>query len=112
MTGASQCLTEVTAAECVKLNSASFGVEVRDVHVRLMLGENLRTVSQGAGSPIAPFLDQFGSNFVSNPCVVSPKGPKERDFGSGRILGRSGIGRLRHVRSRPGADYFLIEFKF
>ena len=47
VTGASWCLTEVTAAECVKLNSASFGVEVRDVHVRLMLGENLRTVPTG-----------------------------------------------------------------
>ena len=31
----------------MKLNSASFGVEVRDVHVRLMLGENLRTVPTG-----------------------------------------------------------------
>ena len=30
---------------------------------------------------------QFCSNFVSSPCVVSPKGPKARDFGSGRILG-------------------------
>ena len=39
--------TEVTATECVKLKSASFGVEVRDVHVRLMLGENLRTVPTG-----------------------------------------------------------------
>ena len=47
VTGASRYLTEVTAAECVKLNSASFGVEVRDVHVRLMLGENLRTVPTG-----------------------------------------------------------------
>ena len=47
VTGTSRCLTEVTAAECVKLNSASFGVEVRDVHVRLMLGENLRTVPTG-----------------------------------------------------------------
>ena len=28
----------------MKLNSASFGVEVRDVHMRLMLGENLHTV--------------------------------------------------------------------
>ena len=31
----------------MKLNSASFGVEVRDVHMRLMLGENLRTVPTG-----------------------------------------------------------------
>jgi hypothetical protein len=46
---------------------------------------------------IPPFLDQFGLNFVSNPCVVSPKGPKARDFGSGRILGRSEIRRFRPV---------------
>ena len=46
-------------------------------------------VRQNPRSRIARFLDQFGLNFVSNPCVVSPKGPKARDFGCGRILGGS-----------------------